>query len=106
MQFDEQIDEGVSQLLRRDLARLGVNGVVFRLQDLRVPLHQRIGHGFLVRKETVERADFCIGPSSDLRHRCGLKSPLLDDRRSRVDELGDALATNVALRFQWPAIPA
>ena len=45
MQLDEQIDEGVGQLLRRDLARLGVNRVVFRLQDLGVPLHQRVGHG-------------------------------------------------------------
>ena len=53
VKLDEQIDEGVGQLLRRDLARLGVNRVVFRLQDLGLPLHQRVGHGVQLRRRGV-----------------------------------------------------
>ena len=87
-------------------AALRVDRVVLRLQSLGVSAHERFGHGILVGKEAVERADLRIGPRGDLRHRRSLEPPLLDHGGGSLKQFGDALAANVALWLQGRTILA
>ena len=81
-------------------------GYVDRVVSLGVSAHERIGHGILVGKEAVERADLRIGPRGDLRHRRRLEPPLLDHSGGSLKQFGDALAANVALWLQGRTILA
>jgi carboxymethylenebutenolidase len=105
MQLHQEIDEDIGQVLRRALGRAGVDRIVRLPHDLGLMRHERVGDGVLVGEEAVEGTDLRFGPGGDLRHGRGFEPTFLEHGRRRLDQFGDALAADLALRRQRAAIP-
>jgi hypothetical protein len=106
IQFHHQIDEDIGEFFRRCVGGARMDLIIFGLQGLGMLAHECLGHGFLVRKEAIERANLRIGSLGDFRHRRRLEPPLLDHGGGCLKQFGDALATDIALRFQGRTISA